>query len=95
VVWVAVAVGVSVALAGAIAFVGLVVPHVVRLLVGPDHRFLIPLSAMVGALLLLLADIVARVIIAPAELPIGIVTAALGAPFFISLLRQRQTYGAR
>lgn len=93
IVWVALAVGVSVALAGAIAFVGLVVPHIVRLLIGPDHRFLIPLSALIGALLLLLSDITARIVVSPAELPIGIVTAALGAPFFISLLRQRQAYG--
>ena len=91
--WVALAVGVSVALAGAIAFVGLVVPHMVRLMVGPDHRNLIPLSALLGAVLLVLADSLSRTLIAPAELPIGILTAATGAPFFISLLRHRNQYG--
>lgn len=86
-------VGVSVAVAGAIAFVGLVVPHIVRLLIGPDHRWLLPASAMAGAVLLLLADTLARIVIAPTELPIGLLTALLGAPFFISLLRQRSDYG--
>ena len=86
-------VGVSVAVAGAIAFVGLVVPHIVRLLIGPDHRWLLPASAMAGAMLLLLADTLARIVVAPTELPIGLLTALLGAPFFISLLRQRRDYG--
>ncbi|WP_339614829.1 iron ABC transporter permease [uncultured Gilvimarinus sp.] len=83
-------VGVSVAMAGSIAFVGLVVPHMVRLWVGPDHRLLLPLSALGGASLLLLADTFARVVIAPTELPVGLVTAILGAPFFISLLKSRR-----
>lgn len=87
---VAAGVGVSVAMAGSIAFVGLVVPHMVRLCVGPDHRLLLPLAALGGASLLLLADTAARVVIAPTELPVGLVTAILGAPFFISLLRNRR-----
>ncbi|WP_049721440.1 FecCD family ABC transporter permease [Gilvimarinus polysaccharolyticus] len=87
---VAAGVGVSVAMAGSIAFVGLVVPHMVRLWVGPDHRLLLPLSALGGASLLLLADTAARVVVAPTELPVGLVTAILGAPFFISLLRSRR-----
>ncbi|OOE33041.1 iron ABC transporter permease [Salinivibrio kushneri] len=84
--------GISVSAAGLIGFIGLVVPHIGRLLAGPDHRMLIPLSAVLGALLLTLADIIARVIVAPAELPVGIITALMGAPFFIWLLiQQRQT----
>jgi iron complex transport system permease protein len=75
-----------VAVAGVIAFVGLMVPHVIRLLVGPDHRALLPLSALAGAILLVAADALARVVIAPAELPVGVVTALLGAPFFLWLL---------
>lgn len=90
---IAVGVAVSVAMAGTIAFVGLVVPHMLRLLIGPDHRFLLPYSALAGAILLLLADVLARTLLAPAELPVGLVTALVGAPFFISLLRQRGRYG--
>jgi iron complex transport system permease protein len=82
----ALAVGAAVAAAGMIGFVGLVVPHLVRLIVGPDHRLLLPASALAGGSLLLLADLLARLILAPAELPIGIVTALLGAPFFLYLL---------
>jgi iron complex transport system permease protein len=69
-----------------IGFIGLVVPHLMRLLVGPDHRALLPASLLAGASLLLLADLVARLLLAPAELPIGIVTALIGAPFFLYLL---------
>lgn len=87
---VAVSVGASVAGAGMIGFVGIVVPHVLRLVAGPDHRFLLPASALLGAVLLTAADTVARVIVAPAELPIGILTAAIGAPFFLWLLLRRQ-----
>jgi iron complex transport system permease protein len=90
---VAVGVGASVALAGTIAFVGLVVPHIMRMLIGPDHRTLLPSSALAGALLLVVADTVARVALAPTELPVGVVTALIGVPFFISLLRQRGQYG--
>lgn len=93
VVIVAVGVGASVALAGTIAFVGLVIPHIIRMLIGPDHRWLLPASALAGAVLLLLADTLARVVMAPTELPVGIVTAMLGVPFFVSLLRQRGQYG--
>lgn len=91
--WVAVGVGTSVALVGTIAFVGLVVPHVVRLWIGPDHRYLLPASALAGAILLLVADTLSRVVLAPTELPVGIITALIGVPFFISLLRQRHQYG--
>ncbi len=86
----AVAVGTSVAVAGMIGFVGLVVPHILRLLLGASHRLLLPFSALGGAVLLLAADIVARLVVAPAELPIGILTAAIGAPFFLWLLLRRQ-----
>lgn len=86
----ALAVGVSVSVSGIIGFVGLVVPHLIRLAVGPDHRILLPASAMLGGMLLLGADMVSRTIVAPAELPIGIVTALMGAPFFLSLLWQQR-----
>ncbi|MFJ4143951.1 FecCD family ABC transporter permease [Pseudomonas sp. NPDC089734] len=82
----ALGVGVAVAAAGMIGFIGLIVPHLVRLVAGPDHRVLLPASALAGAGLLLLADIFSRIVMAPAELPIGIVTALLGAPFFLYLL---------
>lgn len=84
------AVSVSVALAGIIGFVGLVVPHLIRLWAGPDHRLLLPASALLGALLLTLADIGARLLLAPTELPIGILTALVGGPFFIGLLLRRR-----
>ncbi|PXW62133.1 iron complex transport system permease protein [Methylobacterium sp. B4] len=86
---VAVAVGAGVAAAGVIGFVGLVVPHVLRLLIGPEHRRLLPACALLGGALLVLADIVARLVVAPAELPIGIVTAIVGAPVFLWLLLGR------
>lgn len=88
--FVAIAVGASVACAGMIGFVGIVVPHVLRLTAGPDHRLLLPASALLGATLLVAADTVARTIAAPAELPIGILTAAFGAPFFLWLLLRRE-----
>jgi iron complex transport system permease protein len=84
--WVLLAVGGSVALAGAIGFVGLIAPHLVRLLVGADQRRLMPASALLGASLLTLADLVARTVAAPADLPIGILTALIGGPFFLLLL---------
>ena len=87
---VAAAVGSSVAVSGGIGFIGIVVPHLLRLSIGPSHRYLLPASALLGAALLLLADAVSRTIVAPAELPIGIVTAAFGAPIFLwILLRSR------
>ena len=82
----ALGVGAAVAAAGMIGFVGLVVPHLVRLLAGPDHRVLLPASILAGGSLLLFADLLARLALAPAELPIGIVTAFIGAPFFLFLL---------
>lgn len=82
----ALGVGAAVAAAGLIGFIGLVVPHLLRLIVGPDHRLLLPASMFGGAILLLLADLLARLALAPAELPIGIVTALIGAPFFLYLL---------
>ncbi|MHB8994182.1 MAG: FecCD family ABC transporter permease [Armatimonadota bacterium] len=79
----------AVAVSGVIAFVGLVVPHVTRLAVGPDHRRLLPVCALSGALLMILSDIAARVLLAPTELPIGIITSALGCPFFLYLLHRQ------
>ena len=81
-------VGVVVAVSGAIGFVGLVVPHALRMIVGSDHRWLLPASALAGGLLLVVVDIVARTILAPTELPVGLLTAAIGAPFFLWLLRR-------
>lgn len=93
VVTVAAATGASVAVSGGIGFVGIVVPHLLRLVIGPDHRYLLPATALLGASFLLLADAVSRVIVAPAELPIGIVTAAVGGPFFLwILLRKRAAF---
>jgi len=77
---------IAVSLSGLIGFVGLVVPHGVRLVWGPDHRQLLPLSAVVGAIFLVLADTLARIIVAPAQLPVGVVTALVGGPFFLVLL---------
>jgi iron complex transport system permease protein len=85
---------VAVAVSGTIGFVGLIVPHILRLIVGPDHRMLLPASALGGAILLTLCDTLARTVLAPAELPIGIITALLGAPFFLFLLRRRAQLGA-
>jgi len=76
----------AVAVAGLIGFVGLMTPHIVRLVLGPDHRKLLPASLLAGAIVLVLADLVARTILAPVEIPVGIVTAVLGGPFFIWLL---------
>ncbi|MEJ6392159.1 iron ABC transporter permease [Gymnodinialimonas sp. 2305UL16-5] len=87
---VAAAVGAAVAVSGGIGFIGIVVPHLLRIAVGPDHRFLLPNAALLGASLLIGADMISRTIIAPAELPIGIVTAVIGGPFFLwILLRNR------
>lgn len=80
--------GVLVAVSGAIGFVGLMIPHIVRLLVGSDHRRVLPISALVGAIFLIWADVGARLVVAPEELPIGILTALCGGPFFIWLLRR-------
>lgn len=84
---VALCVGASVAVSGVIGFVGIVVPHIIRLLAGPDHRVVLPASMLFGATLMLIADIAARTVVSPAELPVGIVTAMMGAPVFLGLLR--------
>ena len=80
--------GAAVSVAGIIGFVGLVVPHVIRLIVGPDHRFLLPASILGGATALLLADLLARTVVVPAELPLGAVTAMVGGPFFLWLVHR-------
>ena len=90
----AMAVGASVALTGVIGFVGLVVPHLIRLLIGPDHRVLLPASILLGAALLLMADVLARTVALPAELPIGILTSTVGGPFFLWLLLRQRTQWA-
>lgn len=86
VVLVALAVGAAVSMSGIIGFVGLVVPHLMRLLLGADHRLLLPASGLAGASLLIAADLAARLVVAPAELPVGLVTSLVGGPFFIALL---------
>lgn len=93
IVFVGLAVGAAVSVSGIIGFVGLVVPHILRLWIGPDHRFLIPGSAILGGLLLLSSDLLARTIVAPAELPIGVITASIGAPFFLWLLLRNKEFG--
>ncbi|MEO3887624.1 iron ABC transporter permease [Nonomuraea sp. B5E05] len=82
--------GASVAACGSLAFVGLIVPHLVRPLSGTDHRWLLPYSGLVGAALLLLADVIGRVVAPPGELEVGVVLALLGAPFFVALVRRRK-----
>lgn len=81
--------GSSVAIAGPIGFVGLVVPHIVRFFIGIDYRWILPYAAVVGAVLLLLADIAARLLLAPQELPVGVTMAVVGAPFFVYLARSK------
>ncbi len=81
----------AVATCGVIGFVGLIVPHVMRLIVGPDHRTLLPVSALAGALLLVGADLAARTLVRPGELPVGVITAVIGAPFFLFLLRRSRS----
>jgi len=77
----------AVSISGLVGFIGLVVPHAVRLSLGPDHRLLLPASALAGAAFLVIADLLARILLAPVEIPVGVVTAIIGAPFFIYLLR--------
>lgn len=85
------AVGAAVSAAGGIGFVGLVVPHIVRIVRGPDHRFLLPASALLGSIMLISGDLVARTVAAPSEIPVGIITSLIGAPFFLGLIwRQRK-----
>jgi iron complex transport system permease protein len=78
----------AVALSGLVGFVGLIVPHAVRILLGPDHRTLVPVSALGGAVFLVLCDLVSRTLLSPIEIPVGVITAIIGAPFFIYLLRK-------
>ena len=82
--------GTVVSLSGSIGFVGLITPHIVRNLTGAGHRHVIPISAILGAIFIIWSDVIARLVVAPQELPIGIVTSAVGAPFFIYLLRKRK-----
>ena len=80
----------AVSFVGIIGFVGIIVPHTVRLIWGVDHRFLLPLSVLTGAVFLILADMIARTVMAPTEIPIGVITAICGAPFFLYLLKRRK-----
>lgn len=89
----ALATGASVALTGVIGFVGLVVPHLVRMALGPNHRVVLPASIMLGASLMLVADLLSRTIVLPAELPVGILTSCVGGPFFLWLLLRRRALG--
>ena len=82
--------GAAVAIAGLIGFVGIIVPHAIRLCVGPSYRRILPLSVILGAPFLCLADLLARTVLSPAEIPIGVVTAIAGAPFFLYLLRRNR-----
>ena len=82
--------GTVTAFSGPIGFVGLIVPHTLRLLAGPDHRILIPASFFAGAAFLVLCDTASRTLFAPAEIPVGVITALLGGPFFVILLRRRK-----
>ena len=78
--------GAAVSLGGPVLFVGLIVPHIVRLIVGADHRLVLPASALFGASFLIVCDLIARTIVAPVEMPVGIITAIIGGPFFLWLL---------
>jgi len=78
----------AVSISGLIGFVGLVMPHAMRLILGPDHRLLIPASALAGGVFVIIADLLARVLLAPIEIPVGVITAVIGAPFFLYLLRR-------
>ncbi len=80
----------AVSVSGMIGFIGLIIPHAVRIITGPDHRVLLPASALVGASFLVWSDVAARTVLAPQELPVGIITAFVGAPFFIYLLRKKK-----
>ncbi len=91
----ALAVGTAVAAAGGVGFIGLVAPHLFRLMAGPDHRYLLTGSMLLGAGLSVLADLIARTVASPAELPVGVVTSLLGAPFFIWLLLRFKQGAAR
>jgi iron complex transport system permease protein len=79
-----------VSVSGIIGFVGLIIPHIIRLFTGPDHRILLPVSALAGAVFMIFADTVARVVISPVEIPVGIITALFGGPFFVFLLKRKK-----
>ena len=81
---------VAVSFTGVIGFVGLIAPHVTRMIVGSDYRYMIPVSSLVGALLLLLSDTVGRNMIAPTQLPVGIITSVIGVPFFLYLIIRKR-----
>jgi iron complex transport system permease protein len=83
-------ISVAVSLAGIIGFVGIMVPHFMRLIFGSDHRLLLPVSALFGASFLIVADTIARIVLAPSELPVGVITALCGAPYFIFLLKRNK-----
>ena len=83
----------AVSVSGAISFVGLIVPHIIRLLIGPDHRLLIPASTLGGSIFLLLCDLIGRTIVAPGELGVGIITSIIGAPYFLFLLNRARKEG--
>ena len=89
-IWVSVLVAGAVSVGGNVGFVGLVVPHLLRLVLGPDHRLLLPAGFLGGASFLVLADLLSRLLLAPNELPVGVVTALVGGPFFLALLRRRR-----
>ena len=80
----------AVSISGSIGFVGLMIPHITRLIMGPDHRLLLPASVIVGAIFLVVCDALARVLTGAAELPVGVITALAGGPFFIFLLRKKK-----
>ena len=87
-------VGITVSFCGMIGFIGLVTPHLVRLTIGPIHKYLIPCSAILGSIILVLADLISKTIIAPAQLPVGVITSSIGAPIFIWLIyNQRKKFG--
>jgi iron complex transport system permease protein len=83
--------GAVVSISGVIGFVGLIIPHFTRLIIGPDHRILLPASAIVGAIFLVICDSIARIATGASELPVGAITAIIGTPVFIYLLRRRKT----
>ena len=82
----AIIVGISVSISGMIGFVGLIVPHLIRLIGGVNHNYLLPSSALGGAILMVISDLISRTIVQPAELPIGLITSAIGSPFFLWLI---------
>ena len=81
--------GSAVSVAGLLGFVGLIIPHIARLIIGSDYRFLLPAAALMGAALVMICDTIARVVLDPVEVPVGIIMALLGAPFFLYLLRKK------